>query len=44
MGGKYKYKMNDMCKIEGCNFSARVKGYCSHCYERIKYKQRYSRF
>lgn len=22
MSGKYKYKINDKCKTEGCNFSA----------------------
>ena len=40
MGIKYKYKITDKCKTEGCNFSARVKGYCSYCYEKIKHEQR----
>jgi len=33
MGGKYKYKINDKCKTEGCDNSARVKGYCCNCYQ-----------
>ena len=39
-GIKYKYKINDKCKTEGCNYTARVKGYCCNCYENIKNKQR----
>ena len=38
MGGKYKYKNNDKCKTVGCNFSARVKGYCCNCYQNYQIK------
>jgi len=39
MGGKYKYKINDKCKKEGCDNSARVKGYCCNCYQNNKMKK-----
>jgi hypothetical protein len=34
-----KYKINDKCKTEGCDNSARAKGYCMNCYSKIKRKQ-----
>jgi hypothetical protein len=38
--GRYKYKINEKCKNNDCNFSARVKGYCSHCYANNKHKEK----
>jgi len=29
--------MIDKCLIENCNFNARVKGFCLHCYEKVFY-------
>jgi len=40
--GKRKYSVSDKCKTEGCEYTARVKGYCVNCYikARLKNKRR----
>lgn len=32
----YETNKGKICKVEGCNFTARVKGYCSHCYVKVQ--------
>lgn len=29
---KYETNKGKICKAEGCNYIAKVKGYCNHCY------------
>ena len=38
--GRWKYKITDKCKTEGCDNTPRAKGYCITCYSKIKRKQR----
>ncbi len=37
--GRWKYKITDKCKTEGCDNTARVKGYCTNCYSKIKQRK-----
>ena len=32
----YQANKGKICKTKGCNYSARVKGYCSHCYVKVQ--------
>jgi hypothetical protein len=35
--GRWKYKVTDICKSDGCNRTARVKGFCENCYVKNRY-------
>lgn len=42
--GERKYSVSDKCKTEGCEYTARVKGYCINCYIMNRLKNKRSEF